>query len=87
MEWQPIETAPKEREILVWFGASVGVKSATYTNLHNDDIWFWCVTDGKFEPHPVRHYCAPFPTHWMPLPDAPVTLNVGIQRPGTGPLE
>lgn len=69
--WMPIETAPKETEVLVWFGPVVGVKSATYTELFGDDVWFWCVTDGKFDPHPVRRYCDPYPTHWMPLPTPP----------------
>lgn len=69
--WMPIETAPKETEVLVWFGPVVGVKSATYTELFGDAVWFWCVTDGKFNPHPVRRYCAPYPTHWMPLPAPP----------------
>ena len=69
--WMPIETAPKETEVLVWFGPVVGVKSATYTELFGDAVWFWCVTDGKFDPHPVRRYCDPYPTHWMPLPTPP----------------
>ena len=71
MEWQPIDTVPKETEVLVWFGPAVGVKSAEYTDKDGDGVWFWCVTDGKFGPHPVRRYCAPYPTHWMPLPDPP----------------
>jgi hypothetical protein len=69
--WQPISTAPKETEVLVWFGPAVGVKSAVCTELHGAGIWSWCVTDGKFDPHPVRRYCAPYPTHWMPLPPPP----------------
>ena len=73
MEWQPIDTVPKETEVLVWFGPAVGVKSAEYTDKDGDGVWFWCVTDGKFGPHPVRRYCAPYPTHWMPLPAPPVS--------------
>lgn len=69
--WQPIETCPKETEVLVWFGPQVGVKSAEYTDLYGDDIWFWCVNDCKFDPHPVRRFCSPYPTHWMPLPEPP----------------
>lgn len=69
--WQPIETAPNECEVLVWFGPIVGVKSALRTELLGPGIWSWCVDDEKFDPHPVRRYCAPFPTHWMPLPPSP----------------
>lgn len=70
-QWLPIETAPKDQEVLVWFGPEVGVKSALFTELHGDDVWSWCVTDEKFDPHPVRRYRAPYPTHWMELPDQP----------------
>lgn len=69
--WLSIESVPHETEVLVWFGPSVGVKSATYTDPHGDGVMFWCVTDEKFDPHPVRRFCAPYPTHWMPLPAAP----------------
>jgi hypothetical protein len=69
--WRPIATAPQDTEVLVWFGPAAGVKSATYTDKDDDGILFWCVTDGKFAPHPVRRYCAPYPTHWMPLPTPP----------------
>ena len=78
--WRPIAEAPKDEEVLVWFGPAVGVKSAVYTDPHGDDIWFWCVTDGKFDPHPVRRYCAPYPTHWMPLPAAPA-FPVELEQP------
>ena len=88
--WMPIETAPKETEVLVWFGPVVGVKSATYTELFGDDVWFWCVTDGKFDPHPVRRYCDPYPTHWMPLPTPPSAkvaqegVSVATDQPNEG---
>lgn len=71
MGWRPIETAPKETEILVWFGPNVGVKSALYTEAIGPGIWSWCVDDEKFGPHPVRRYCSPYPTHWQPLPTPP----------------
>jgi hypothetical protein len=70
VNWQPIETAPKETEILVWFGPAVGVKSVSYTD-SGSGFSFWCVDDGKLGPFPVRRYCDPYPTHWMPLPEAP----------------
>lgn len=69
--WQPIETAPAETEVLVWFGPYAGVKSAAYTSPWGDDTKLWCVDDAKFDPHPVRGYSKPYPTHWMPLPAPP----------------
>lgn len=68
--WQPIETAPAETEVLVWFGPYVGVKSAAYTSPWANTK-LWCVDDAKFDPHPVRGYSKPYPTHWMPLPAPP----------------
>jgi Protein of unknown function (DUF551) len=73
MEWQSIKTVPTEEEVLVWFGHFVGVKSATLTDLYGNGVMFWCVDDNKFDPHPVRGYNEPFPTHWMPLPPPPKT--------------
>lgn len=71
--WQPIETAPRDgEEVLVYFGPSVGVCSARWVSPDGCDEWkSWCVDDGKFDPHPVRGYREPYPTHWMPLPAAP----------------
>jgi hypothetical protein len=69
--WKPIETAPRDTEVLVWFGPQVGVKSATYTSPWTDEVLMWCVDDKKFDPHPVRQYCLPYPTHWRPLPAPP----------------
>lgn len=63
-DWQPIETAPRDRWILVW-GPDSNVRDAA-----------WCNVPGKFtgwveslkEPLPIK------PTHWMPLP-APPTIG------------
>ena len=59
MEWQPIETAPKD-------GASVLIGRAQWPEpfvAHLEDgRWY---IDGEDEPFDFA------PTHWMPLPDAP----------------
>jgi hypothetical protein len=54
MDWQPIETAPKdERYVLLWNDETVGIG------------WWdrreWCWNGECF-------VCVPQPTHWMPLP-------------------
>ena len=59
-DWQPIETAPKDSEILVWDGK---------------DIWLVETEFGMYPKHngcgccsSSVHYEA---THWMPLPEPP----------------
>ena len=65
MEWQPIETAPKGREVLVYIEDFNKVTTA----------WF-CVNTGLW-PHDEAYTedgeaCnVGLPTHWMPLPEPP----------------
>lgn len=74
MEWQPIDTAPKETELLVgkWVGEEWRIcQSGYYYDSGNEfegerPYWYWhCdwdnggVTDDEG------------PTHWMPLPEPP----------------
>ena len=62
MEWQPIETAPKDgAEALVW-----GPKQdCAYLAVWNDGWW---VVD--VHPDPWTELLSS-PTHWMPLPAPP----------------
>lgn len=61
-DWQPIETAPKGRSLLVWFGR-VGMH---YNVLICDDMgWREAVDDGRQLKEGYE------PTHWMPLPEPP----------------
>lgn len=74
MEWQPIETAPKDgTEILVFrplahltndpqISILKGVKS-------NKGCWDETIPDGMSNDNFTSGYCKP--THWMPLPAAP----------------
>ena len=70
-EWQPIETAPKGRVILLWAVTDLGDggevrnwKMATgHTPFYGPIEWTW---DG----YRLRQWDVQ-PTHWMPLPEPP----------------
>lgn len=70
MEWQPIETAPKDSEILLWFPrwkAKTGRFQADKYSARPRPYWtmdaerLWGVRDVRLNQ----------PTHWMPLPPPP----------------
>lgn len=69
MDWQPIETAPKDGVPVLIFGlpSSIGgtrVAMARWDKKHG--LW-------KFQTHSAWGSCVKgFPTHWMPLPKPPV---------------
>lgn len=69
-EWQPIETAPRDEWILVYyppFKETVLARNITPGNDNRNTKWGWqiLVTDGW------RSYINDEPTHWMPLPQQP----------------
>ena len=72
MEWQPIETAPKDgTEVLLWGSAESSPHARPH--LGSEDVeraaWAddcWIVTSAQ-----VSDLYVPEPTHWMPLPDPP----------------
>jgi hypothetical protein len=61
--WQPIETAPKDRTDIVGFQRYYS-EPWSYTMHWNGIQWY--TGFGDLQP-PVK------PTHWMPMPDWPVT--------------
>lgn len=61
MEWQPIETAPKDERILVY---QDGAMHVAHHKSHG--IVFAIVEDRD-----NAYVCTPPPTHWMPLPPPP----------------
>lgn len=68
-EWQPIETAPKDRFSLVcWaqFGSAGSVPMAVLKERGNSGEWI----DEDEEMDPQGTYYAR-PTHWMRLPEPP----------------
>ena len=66
IEWQPIETAPKDgTDILVMTGETMHV--VRWINIHGD-FDYWAVDDNKHGPFTLRGKA---PTHWMSLPEPP----------------
>lgn len=63
MQWQPIETAPADTEVIItgynWNNPKKGrwACNAVLT----DGEWYFCLSDEDERPHP--------PTHWMPMPE------------------
>ena len=78
MEWQPIETAPRNPEgkfygpvILVWNSADnmpwpASWQQAIKTDDATEGAWFVC-DDASADPEIASKYV----THWMPLPAPP----------------
>lgn len=74
-EWQPIKTAPAMKIILLFAVTDIGPngevrnwKMATgcqHTGSKDDEWWEW---EGRILKAWEIH-----PTHWMPMPDPPVT--------------
>jgi hypothetical protein len=66
-EWQPIETAPKDDGMpIIVYGLSEYYKKYKYVHLAH---WEDCRNCWMFEGEDM------YPTHWMPLPPAPVDAN------------
>lgn len=67
-QWQPIETAPKNTEILVFMDDEI-YEAGLYTRDEKREEWLFPMAD--------YHGCGccsgnnDHPTHWMPLPQPP----------------
>lgn len=78
MSWQPIDTAPKNKSVLVFLNGQQHVAwfqdDASDPDRDEDDDYesdlnqCWAVTDNKHGPFALR---GGRPTHWMPLPEPP----------------
>lgn len=77
MNWQPIETAPKDGTVVLlfgtWAGEIAGVDDAKTVDIgywrggssdYDGDDW-WRLSTGD------AYSCWMKPTHWMPLPEPP----------------
>jgi len=69
MEWQPIETAPKEKDILMWWTPRTPNKYAEACVIgrimDREPSGWWNGQRGQMESMDRV-------THWMPLPQPPV---------------
>lgn len=84
-EWQPIETAPKDRPILLWLHSRVNRNYLVSGLCDLIAIGFWlhgrwqsievedCGSMGGEYTGWMPDWCSIDldPSHWMPLPDAP----------------
>ena len=73
--WQPIESAPRDRPVIVTNGEAVG--EARY--LESDGGWWWA----GYHPTDAADGYVWQPTHWRPLP-APPTQDSAMQQGGGG---
>ncbi len=67
MEWQPIETAPRDGTYVILGGGTAGFGwSIEGRFIESDDNW-WAINND-----PSDYWGAPLtPTHWMHLPPPP----------------
>lgn len=77
--WEPVETAPTNTDVLVF---AMGRQYVAWLIDDATDPWFeegssesdfnglWVVDDNKHGPYALR---GGKPTHWMPLPEPPPT--------------
>lgn len=64
MNWQPIETAPKDRSILVTEKTGMRIDQVRWGNWANSNTHNWI--DNNFAANPNNAF-----THWMELPKPP----------------
>ena len=89
MEWQPIETAPRDGTRVLIANDEGAIDVAGYVEeWHEQSVFVRKARDGdvfKSVREDVGYwdtdiaYC---PIHWMPLPDLPATANVTGLAPG-----
>ena len=72
MDWQPIETAPKDGTVIdLWIHYPEHDRNARAADVRwNADVGEW--QHGNF--HLGQYMHRPTPTHWMPLPPPPLPL-------------
>ena len=64
MEWQPIESAPKDGTIVMIYWPTMSIHQYPTCAFNHGDEYGWELVSN-------RDYGEVFPTHWMPLPEPP----------------
>ena len=65
IDWQPIETAPKDGEVVMLYWPTMSITAYPATGFNHGDEYGWTLNSW-------RDYGEVYPTHWMPLPPAPI---------------
>lgn len=69
MEWQPIDTAPKDGTVVyVWLSVKLNKYAAFDFNMK---LAQWLADAGEWRIEGVGGNVPQRPTHWMPLPSPP----------------
>lgn len=71
-KWQPIETAPKRGEVLIFCEETSEMFVAFWGTDPEDGDQQWV-----FARSPQVSFIVRDPTHWMPLPGAPASKEIG----------
>lgn len=71
MQWRPIETAPKDVNVLVYCEGVEGevsyeIEEPTIVKAHKYSDDYWVATDTDYYEVTLKN-----PTHWMPIPFPP----------------
>lgn len=83
MEWQPIETAPRDGTKILVFFKYYGWLTVFWGVPENSSVsepYIWCLDDYKFGPYALRGYCDGEDTHWMPIPAVPSDTRPILKR-------
>jgi hypothetical protein len=92
MEWQPIETAPKDGATVLLWGTSAGEISGP-SKVEGIEVGSYCGPGGDYQGFEWASALGDAyavwvkPSHWMPLPPAPSSTQQGSReaqnKPGT----
>jgi hypothetical protein len=72
--WQPIETAPQSRPILLWWRTARTPMTGRFVSDERGEGW---MCDGDRVLPRNQNYC----THWMPLPKSPAAAMTKAKPP------
>lgn len=76
--WQPIETAPKDTDVVAFFPDTRDGYNVMIVHQFADDPGAWYQQDADLCPDALDVE----PTHWQPLPDPPASLVSPTQEKG-----